>query len=87
MYQSDDYGKDYVKGLKDGHGAKAASMIVGERDFETTEPTIDSEVVALQSTGANIFFNVATPKFAAQAIKRVADIGWKPLHILNDVSA
>jgi branched-chain amino acid transport system substrate-binding protein len=87
MYQNDDYGKDYVKGLKDGLGAKAASLIVGERTYETTEPTIDSEVVELQSTGANVFFNVATPKFAAQAIKRVADIGWKPLHILNNVSA
>ena len=87
MYQNDDYGKDYVKGLKDGLGAKAASMIVGERSYETTEPTIDSEVVELQSTGANVFYNVATPKFAAQAIKRVADIGWKPLHILNNVSA
>ena len=87
MFQNDDYGKDYVKGLKDGLGAKAASMIVGERSYETTEPTIDSEVVALQSTGADVFLNVATPKFAAQAIKRVADIGWKPLHILNNVSA
>jgi branched-chain amino acid transport system substrate-binding protein len=87
MYQNDDYGKDYVKGLKDGLGAKATSMIVGERSYETTEPTIDSEVVALQSTGAGVFFNVATPKFAAQAIKRVSDIGWKPLHILNNVSA
>ena len=87
MFQNDDYGKDYVKGLKDGLGAKAASMIVGERSYETTEPTIDSEVVELQSTGANVFYNVATPKFAAQAIKRVADIGWKPLHILNNVSA
>ena len=87
MFQNDDYGKDYVKGLKDGLGAKAASMIVGERSYETTEPTIDSEVVELQSTGANVFYNVATPKFAAQAIKRVSDIGWKPLHILNNVSA
>jgi branched-chain amino acid transport system substrate-binding protein len=87
MYQNDDYGKDYVKGLKDGLGTRASSMIVGERSYETTEPTIDSEVVELQSTGANVFYNVATPKFAAQAIKRVADIGWKPLHILNNVSA
>jgi branched-chain amino acid transport system substrate-binding protein len=87
LYQNDDYGKDYVKGLKDGLGAKAASMIVGERSYETTEPTIDSEVVALQSTGADVFFNVTTPKFAAQAIKKVSDVGWKPLHILNNVSA
>jgi ABC-type branched-subunit amino acid transport system substrate-binding protein len=87
MYQNDDYGKDYIKGLKDGLGAKAASMIVGEQSYETTEPTIDSQVVGLQSTGADVFFNVSTPKFAAQAIKRVSEIGWKPLHILNNVSA
>ena len=87
MYQDDDYGKDYVKGLKDGLGAKAASMIVGEKSYETTEATIDSQVVTLQSTGANVFFNVATPKFAAQAIVKVSEIGWKPLHILNNVSA
>src|SRR6185437_5180368 len=87
MYQNDDYGKDYVKGLKDGLGAKAATMIVGEQGYETTEPLVDSEVVRLQSTGANVFFNVATPKFAAQAIKKASEIGWKPLHILNNVSA
>ncbi len=87
MYQNDDYGKDYVKGLKDGLGAKATSMIVGEKSYETTEPTINSQVVTLQSTGANVFFNVATPKFAAQAIEKVSEIGWKPLHILNNVSA
>ena len=87
LYQDDDYGKDYVKGLKDGLGDKAKSMIVGEQSYETTEPTVDSEVVRLQATGANVFFNVAIPKFAAQAIKRVSEIGWKPLHILNNVSA
>ena len=87
LYQNDDYGKDYVKGLKDGLGAKANSMIVGEQSYETTEPAVDSEVVRLQATGANVFFNVATPKFAAQAIRKVSEIGWKPLHILNNVSA
>jgi branched-chain amino acid transport system substrate-binding protein len=87
MYQNDDYGKDYVKGLRDGLGAKAASMIVGEQSYETTEPTIDWQVVSLRSTGADVFFNVATPKFAAQAIKKMSEIGWKPLHILNNVSA
>ena len=87
LYQNDDYGKDYVKGLKDGLGARAKSMIVAEQSYETTEPTIDSEVVRLQATGADVFFNVATPKFAAQAIKKVSEIGWKPLHILNNVSA
>src|SRR5665213_4462955 len=87
MYQNDDYGKDYVKGLKDGLGARAASMIAGEQSYETTEPTIDSEIVRLRSTGADVLFDVATPKFAAQAIKKVSEIGWKPLHILNNVSA
>jgi len=87
LYQNDDYGKDYLKGLKDGLGEKAASMIVAEESFETTEPTIDNHVVKLKSTGADIFFDIATPKFAAQAIKKVAEIEWKPLHILNNVSA
>ncbi len=87
LFQNDDYGKDYLKGLKDGLGEKAASMIVAEESFETTEPTIDNHIVKLKSTGADIFFNVGTPKFAAQAIKKVAEIDWKPLQILNNVSA
>ena len=86
LYQNDDYGKDYLKGLKDGLGAKAASMIVAEESYETTEPTIDSHIVKLKSIGADVFFNVATPKFAAQAIKKMAEIEWKPLHLLNNVS-
>jgi ABC-type branched-subunit amino acid transport system substrate-binding protein len=87
LYQNDDYGKDYLKGLKDGLGAKAASMIIAEESFETTEPTVDNHVVKLKSTGADVFFDIATPKFAAQAIKKVAEIDWKPLHFLNNVSA
>jgi branched-chain amino acid transport system substrate-binding protein len=87
LYQNDDYGKDYVKGLKDGLGAKAASMIIAEESYETTEPTIDSHIVKLKSTGADVFFNVTTPKFAAQAIKKNAEIEWKPVHFLNNVSA
>jgi branched-chain amino acid transport system substrate-binding protein len=87
LFQNDDYGKDYVKGLKDGLGAKAASMIVAEDSYETTQPTIDSNIVKLKSTGADVFFNVTTPKFAAQAIKKMAEIEWKPLHLLNNVSA
>jgi len=87
LYQNDDYGKDYLKGLKDGLGAKAASMIVAEESYETTEPTIDNHIVKLKATGADVFFNVTTPKFAAQAIKKVAEIEWKPLHFLNNVSA
>src|SRR6478609_7171214 len=87
LYQNDDYGKDYLKGLKDGLGAKAASMIVMEESYETSEPTIDNHIVKLKSTGADVFMNITTPKFAAQAIKKVAEIGWKPLHFLNNVSA
>jgi branched-chain amino acid transport system substrate-binding protein len=87
LYQNDDYGKDYVKGLKDGLGTKAATMIVAEESYETTEPTIDSHIVKLKSTGADVFFNVTTPKFAAQAIKKVNEIDWKVLHLLNNVSA
>ncbi len=87
LFQNDDYGKDYLKGLKDGLGAKAASMIIAEESYETSEPTIDSHIVNLKATGADVFFNVTTPKFAAQAIKKIAEVEWKPLHFLNNVSA
>jgi ABC-type branched-subunit amino acid transport system substrate-binding protein len=87
LYQNDDYGKDYLKGLKDGLGQKAASMIVAEESFETSEPTIDNHIVKLKSTSADIFINISTPKFAAQAIKKIAEIQWKPMHFLNNVSA
>jgi branched-chain amino acid transport system substrate-binding protein len=87
LFQNDDYGKDYLKGLKDGLGGKAASMIVAEESFETSEPTIDSHMVKLKATGADIFVNISTPKFAAQAIKKLAEIQWKPIHFLNNVSA
>jgi ABC-type branched-subunit amino acid transport system substrate-binding protein len=87
LYQNDDYGKDYLKGLKDGLGAKAATMIIAEESYETTEPTIDNHIVKLKSSGADVFMDIATPKFAAQAIKKVAETEWKVLHILNNVSA
>ena len=87
LYQNDDYGKDYLKGLKDGLGARAASMIVAEDSYETTEPTIDSHIVKLKASGADVFVNITTPKFAAQAIKKIAEIEWKPTHFLNNVSA
>ncbi|WP_166299070.1 ABC transporter substrate-binding protein [Bradyrhizobium sp. 26S5] len=87
LYQNDDYGKDYLKGFKDGLGAKAASMIVAEDSYEVTEPTIDSHIVRLKATGADVFFNITTPKFAAQAIKKNNELGWKPLHFLNNVSS
>jgi branched-chain amino acid transport system substrate-binding protein len=86
LYQNDDYGKDYLKGFKDGLGDKAGSMIVSEAPYETTDPTVDSQVVSLKSSGADLFFNITIPKFAAQAIKKAAEIGWKPVHILNSVS-
>ena len=87
LYQNDDYGKDYLKGFKDGLGAKGVSMIVIEESYEVSEPTLDSHIVKMKATGADVFFNITTPKFAAQAIKKNAEIGWKPLHFLNNVSA
>jgi branched-chain amino acid transport system substrate-binding protein len=85
LYQDDDYGRDYVKGLKDGLAGKVP--VVSEMPYETTDPTVDSQMVSLQVSGADIFFDVTTPKFAAQAIKKAAELQWKPLHILNNVSA
>ena len=87
LFQNDDYGKDYLKGLKDGLGAKAATMIIAEESYETTQPTIDSNIVKLKSSGADVFINITTPKFAAQAIKKMGEIEWKPTHFLNNVSA
>src|SRR4030095_8194466 len=86
LYQNDDYGKDYLKGLKDGLGEKAKSMIVAEVSYETSDPTVDSQVVQLQGSGADVFVNITTPKFAAQAIRKAFDIGWNPVHYLNNVS-
>jgi branched-chain amino acid transport system substrate-binding protein len=86
LYQNDDYGKDYVKGLKDGLGDKAKTMIISELPYETSDPTVDSQIISLKASGADVFFNVTTPKFAAQAIKKAAEIGWKPVHLLNNVS-
>ena len=86
LFQNDEYGKDYVRGLKDELGAKAGTMIVAEESFEASEPTIDSRIVKLKSTGADVFFDITTPKFAAQAIKKAAEIQWKPLHILNNIA-
>jgi branched-chain amino acid transport system substrate-binding protein len=86
LYQNDDYGKDYLKGLKDGLGSKV-SMIVSEESYETTEPTIDSHIVNLKASGADVFVDLSIPKFAAQAIKKMSEIGWKPTHFLNSVSS
>jgi branched-chain amino acid transport system substrate-binding protein len=86
LYQNDDYGKDYMKGLKDGLGDKAKTMIVSEQPYEVADPTVDSQIINLKASGADIFFNVTTPKFAAQAIRKAGEIGWKPVHLLNNVS-
>ena len=86
LYQNDDYGKDYLKGLRDGLGAKAETLIVAAVSYETSDPTVDSQIVALKNSGANVFVNITTPKFAAQAIRKAYDIGWKPLQLLNNVS-
>ena len=86
LYQNDDYGKDYLKGMEDGLGDKAKSMIVSKVSYEVSDPTVDSQIVQLQASGADTFFNITTPKFAAQAIRKAYDIGWKPVHYLNNVS-
>jgi branched-chain amino acid transport system substrate-binding protein len=86
LYQNDDYGKDYVKGMKDGLGEKAKTMIVSEQPYETSDPTVDSQIINLKASGADVLFNVTTPKFAAQAIKKAHEIGWQPIHLLNNVS-
>jgi branched-chain amino acid transport system substrate-binding protein len=85
LMQNDDYGKDYLNGFKTGLG-KDADKIVQLSTYEVTDPTVDSQIIQLKDSGANVFFNISTPKFAAQAIRKAADIGWKPVHYLNNVS-
>jgi branched-chain amino acid transport system substrate-binding protein len=87
LYQNDDYGKDYLKGFKDGLGEAGKKVIAMEQSYEVTDPTIDSQIVNLKNSGANVFFNITIPKFAVQAIKKAHDLGWKPLHLLNNVSS
>jgi len=87
LYQNDDYGKDLLKGLKDGLGDKASSMIVKEVTYEVTDATVDSQIATLKSSKANVFVNITTPKFAAQAVRRAYDSGWKPIQYLNQVGA
>jgi branched-chain amino acid transport system substrate-binding protein len=86
LYQNDDYGKDYLKGLEDGLGAKA-NLIVAKQAYDVSEPVIDSEIVNLQASGANVFVDVATPKFAAQSIRKLDELRWHPMFILNNVSS
>jgi branched-chain amino acid transport system substrate-binding protein len=87
LYQNDDSGKDYLKGVVDGLGAKAASMIKVKTSYEPTDPTIDSQIVAMPAAGCDVFINLAIPKFAAQAIRKAAEIEWKPLHILIGIAS
>jgi branched-chain amino acid transport system substrate-binding protein len=84
LYQNDDFGKDYLKGVKDGLGDKA-SMVIVEATYETTDPTVDSQVVDMKAKGIDVFVNTAIPKFAAQAIRKAAEIEWKPLHVLSSI--
>jgi branched-chain amino acid transport system substrate-binding protein len=86
LYQNDDFGKDYLIGLQEGLGDKAAKMIVATKTYETTDPTVDSQIVSLQGSGANTLLVAAIPKFAAQAIRKVYDIGWKPAFFMTNVS-
>ncbi|MGJ4902365.1 ABC transporter substrate-binding protein [Bradyrhizobium sp. HKCCYLS2058] len=86
FYANDDFGKDYVLGIKEVLGDKAKTMIVAEESYETSEPSIDAHIVKLKGTGADVFVNIATPKFAAQAIKKIAELEWKPMHLMTDVS-
>lgn len=87
LVQNDDYGKDLLRSLKAGLGDKAGTMVVAEAPFEVSEPTIDSQIVKLKASGADVLLTFGVPKFAAQAIRKVAELGWKPLHIVNNVSA
>ena len=86
LYQNDDYGRDYLEGFKAGLGEEGAKLIVAELSYEVADPTVDSQIISLKDSGAEVFFNVTTPKFAAQAIRKAADIGWQPVHLLNSVS-
>ena len=86
FYANDDFGKDYVAGLKEIFGDKTSSILIAEESYETTEPSINSHIVKLKGTGADVFVNISTPKFAAQAIKKMAELEWKPMHVMTDVS-
>jgi len=87
LYQNDDLGKDYLNGLHEGLGDKASGMIVSEVSFEVTDPTVDSQIVTLQASGADTFLNFSTPKASAQAIRKVYDLGWRPMHLVTNVGS
>ncbi len=86
LYQNDDYGKDLLKGFKDGLGDAAKKLIVLEQTYEVSDPSIDSQIANLKNSGANVFLNITTSKFGAQAVRKAYDLGWKPLHFINNVS-
>ena len=87
LYQHDDVGKDYMRGLREGLGDRAEKMIVAEASFEVTDPTVDSQIVSLKSSGADTFFNFSSPKAAAQAIRKIWDLGWRPLQFVGNPAA
>ena len=87
LFQNDDYGKDYRDGFLRGLGDRVDELVVKMLSYEVTDPTIDAQILELAASGANVFFNISIPKFAAQAIKKACEIGWKPLHLLNNVSS
>ncbi|QAU44912.1 ABC transporter substrate-binding protein [Bradyrhizobium guangzhouense] len=87
LYQNDDFGKDYLKGTKDGLGAKAASTIIMEESYEVSEPSIDGHIVKIKAANPDVLLIYTTPKFGAQTIKKTAELGWKPLQIITNVSA
>ena len=86
LYQNDDFGKDYIDGFKEGLG-KETGRIIKQVSYEATDPTVDSQIIQLKDSGANVFLNISAPKAAAQGIRKAADIGWKPVHYLTNVSA
>ncbi|KTT14889.1 branched-chain amino acid ABC transporter substrate-binding protein, partial [Pseudomonas oryzihabitans] len=86
LYQNDDFGKDYLIGLHDGRDDQAKKLIIVESSYETSSPTVDSQLVQIKGANPDIFVNISTPKFAAQAIKKIAELGWKPMHVMTDVS-
>jgi ABC-type branched-subunit amino acid transport system substrate-binding protein len=86
LYQNDDFGKDYVVGLREGLGDQASKLIVIESSYETSTPTVDSQVLQIKGSNPDIFINISTPKFAAQAIKKIAELTWHPIHFLSNVS-
>src|SRR5262249_4823508 len=86
LFQNDDFGRDHVKGFRDGLGDKAATMIVKELSYEIAEPTVDSQILILRATGADVFLDISTPKFSAHATQKMAETKWDALHLLSDAA-